>query len=78
MSNLAFQAKSAEKIAVPQNSQLTVYLEQYPMVKVVFKPETQQWITKMPRGVYAEVEAPTARMRIWDINGMAQGFAKQR
>jgi hypothetical protein len=78
MSKSAFQANSAEKIALPQNSQLTVYLKQYPMVKIVFKPETQQWITKMPVGAYKEVVAPTQRMRIWDINGVAQDFAKQR
>ena len=48
------------------------------MVKIIFKPETQQWITKMPIGAYKEVVAPTQRMRIWDINGVAQDFAKQR
>lgn len=59
-------------------SELCAYLLQYPLVKYIYKPETNQVITKMPRGEYPEVVSATQRMRIWDANGNALGFSKQR
>ena len=68
-----------DKVIEPMmKSELCVYLQQYPLVKYIYKPETNQVITKMPRGAYPEVVSATQRMRIWDANGNALGFSKQR
>ena len=54
---------------VPQGSELAVYLQMRPLARVVYKAETQQWITKLPRFTYAQDNLPSKRLRMWDING---------
>lgn len=67
---------------VPQGSDLAVYLQMRPLARVVYKAETQQWITKLPRFTYAQDTLSSQRLRMWDINGklipLYRNIEKQR
>lgn len=53
---------------VPEHSELTKYLEQYP--DAILTPDSKWgWITKLPEGSHPEITMPANRIKIWDKDG---------